>query len=190
MKKVEKLSHWNKRVEKISVAFLAEFGRLQEKELNWKPAPERWSIAQIMDHMITTNESYFPVFEEIKEGRYHTPGMGKIPFIPTLMGKMILKTVQPETKRKSKTFGIWEPVQSNIPIGITERFARHQQDLMAHIKSMEDFLDRNIIINSPLSNYIVYSLDDAIEILVAHEERHLNQARAVRHLMNQAVRKD
>lgn len=183
MNNMEKLSNWKTSLEKTSVAFVEEFGTLQEKELNWKPAPERWSIAQIMDHIITTNESYFPVFERIKKGSYHNPGMGKIPFIPSLMGKMILKTVRPETKRKSKTFGNWEPVQSNITLDITERFVRHQQALKVHIQSMENFLGRNIIIHSPLSKYIVYPLEDAIEILEVHEVRHLNQAREVLHLM-------
>jgi hypothetical protein len=182
-----KMSHWNVLVEKTSDAFLTEFGKMKEQELNWKPAPQRWSIAQIMDHIIITNESYFPIFERIKDGNYKTPGMGKIPFIPALMGKMVLKAVRPETKRKSKTFGNWEPVQSTMPMDIVDKFSRHQKELMMHIKSMEDYIGRNIIVNSPLSNYIVYSLEDAIEILVVHEVRHLNQAREVLQLMKQVV---
>jgi hypothetical protein len=183
MGKTDKISRWNDKVQKTTVSFLAEFGKLSEKELNWKPGPESWSIAQVMDHIMTTNESYFPIFEKISKRKYKSSRMGKIPFVPSLMGKMILRSVRPEEKRKTKTFRSWDPDQSSIPVEIVEKFSLHQQDLMVRVKSVEDFLGGNFIIHSPLSRYIVYSLDDAIEILVVHEERHLNQAREVLRLM-------
>lgn len=43
----------------------ARFGGLSEGQLNWKPDSERWSIAQCLHHLITTNAAYFPVFEQV-----------------------------------------------------------------------------------------------------------------------------
>ncbi|MBS0000923.1 MAG: DinB family protein [Cyclobacteriaceae bacterium] len=173
------MTHWNHKIQKTTASIMTEFGKLSEEDLNWKPGPDRWSIAQVMDHVMTTNESYFPIFDQIKEDTYTTPLMGRIPFITSMMGKMILKYVNPGMKKKTKTFRPWEPAQSRISADITGRFQQHQQDLMVRINSLEKYLDRKYIISSPINRNIVYSLDDAIEIIVAHEERHLNQAREV-----------
>jgi hypothetical protein len=43
----------------------SEFGRLRVDQLNWKPAPTTWSVAQCFHHLITTNASYFPTFDSI-----------------------------------------------------------------------------------------------------------------------------
>ena len=42
---------------------------------------------------------------------------------------------------------------------------------------------QGLMVPSPASKVIVYFLEDALEILVTHEERHLNQAREVRALL-------
>ena len=44
------------------------FGGLTEQQLNWKPAPESWSVAQCLDHLIKSNEQFFPELEGIVAG--------------------------------------------------------------------------------------------------------------------------
>ena len=35
------------------------FGSLSAEQLNWKPAPDRWSVAQCLEHLINTNLLHF-----------------------------------------------------------------------------------------------------------------------------------
>jgi uncharacterized damage-inducible protein DinB len=53
----------------------AAFGGLSHEKLNWKPAPERWSVAQCLDHLITINRLYFALFTEMR-GAAAADGMG------------------------------------------------------------------------------------------------------------------
>jgi hypothetical protein len=118
--------HWINQIDRTTEEFIKNFGSLSTNQLNWKPNPETWSIAQNIDHLIVINESYFPIFSELKEGTYQAPFAGKIGFIVSFMGNTILNSVKPDRKKKRKTFSIWEPGAGEIPGNILKRFADHQ----------------------------------------------------------------
>lgn len=44
------------------------FGALTNAQLNWKPSAESWSIGQCLDHLIKTNEQFYPEFEKLAAG--------------------------------------------------------------------------------------------------------------------------
>ena len=69
------------------------FGELHADQLNWKPAADKWSIAQNMDHLIVINSSYFPIIESLKKGTYKAPFLGKVGFVVSFFGKMIFDLV-------------------------------------------------------------------------------------------------
>ena len=46
------------------------FGHLTAEQLNWKPAPDAWSVAQCFDHLITINAGYFPIMQSLARGTY------------------------------------------------------------------------------------------------------------------------
>ncbi|WP_235297982.1 DinB family protein [Portibacter marinus] len=145
--------------------------------MNWKPDSKAWSIAQILDHIMTINESFFPILAKVKEGNYKVPWFGRIGFITNLMGNVVLKSVLPDTQKKITTFPIWEPSTSNLPGNILEKFAKHQEELKVMIEGAENLLEKDQVICSPANYKIVYKLEKAFEIIVAHEQRHLLQAK-------------
>ncbi len=166
-------------MDRVTAAVQAEFGALSPEALNWKPQPEAWSIAQNLDHLIVINKTYYPVIDQVRNNSYQLPWLGKWPFAYNMLGKMILNAVKPEQKRKTKTFPIWEPTQSNISGDIVQRFSQHQTEMKGFIVSCEDLLLKNTIIASPANKNIVYTLKTAFDIIIAHEQRHLEQARAI-----------
>jgi hypothetical protein len=44
------------------------FGGLTAEQVNWKSAPEFWSVAQCLDHLIKSNEEFFPELESLAAG--------------------------------------------------------------------------------------------------------------------------
>ena len=46
----------------------ANFGNLSSEQLNWKAGEKSWSVGQCFDHIIKTNELFFPEFEKIAAG--------------------------------------------------------------------------------------------------------------------------
>jgi hypothetical protein len=155
--------------------FIATFGHLDEDQLNWRPDSTSWSIAQVIEHIIIINESYYPVFDAIQNGTHRAPGLAKLSFIPNFLGNMIEKSLQPETTRKTKTFPIWEPQQSRIP-EITGRFRQHHDEFISRLRDMQPYFNKGIIVASPANKYVIYSLDQAIAIMLVHEKRHYLQA--------------
>ncbi len=172
-------SNWISSLDSHTQNFQEAFGDLTEDQLNWKPDPNTWSIAQNIDHLITINRTYFPVVASIHQGNYKLSLMGKVGFIAPVMGKMVLNAVGPDRKRKTKTFPIWEPQSSRISGDIVESFTAHQEELKQMIEGASDLLDRGVIISSPANKNIVYSLESGFDIIVSHEERHLVQAKEV-----------
>ena len=179
----EKIQQWKKELTQITGQFDQEFGNLGANQLNWKPGADTWSIAQNIDHILTTNKSYLLIPEKIRKGSYKVPFLGKFKFITNFFGKEILKGVRPERDKKIKTFRVWEPAQSDLPENILEEFKATQKQLLTMIEASGDLLEKNTVISSPANKNIVYSLEAAFEIIISHEKRHFNQAKEVLSLM-------
>jgi len=171
------MENWREQIDKNTQSYIETFGELSIEQLNWKPNSETWSIAQNIDHLIVINKTYFSVIESIRKGTYKTPFLGKFGFVVSFFGKMILKSVQPDRKKKMKTFPIWEPLKSEIPIGILDSFKEHQSELIIMIENSKDLVEKGTIISSPANKNIVYKLRTAFEIIVAHEQRHFEQSK-------------
>jgi len=172
-------TQWTSQLDQITNTVKSEFGDLSSEDLNKKPSPDQWSIAQNIDHLIVINESYYPILKQLHEGTFQLPFMGKLGFYVKWMGNMILKYVEPARRKKTKTQSIWEPATSAIDADIVQRFVTHQDQLKKHIQSCSSFVDAGVVIYSPASKAILYTLEQAFNIIVTHEKRHLNQAREV-----------
>ena len=164
---------------KVSNEARSNFGSLSTERLNWKPSAEQWSVAQCLEHLIVTNKDYFPVIEKIARGDYKPTLQERLPLLPTLFGSLILKAVQPQSQRKFKAGKAFQPSSSEISGDIVSRFEQHNKVVAAHLMSTERFDLRKIIITSPIGPFATYSLLDGYRIVVAHEQRHLEQAKRV-----------
>ena len=177
------MKKWTSTLDNITEQFIAQFGTLTNDQMNWKPNPNTWSIAQNLDHLIVVNETYYPVLSALKEGKYKTPFIAKIGFIVSFLGKTVLKAVQPDRQKKMKTFPIWEPNTSKIQEDVLKKFENHQKELKQKIQDAKELIEKGTIISSPANRYIVYKLETAFDIIVSHEQRHLAQAIEVLELM-------
>jgi hypothetical protein len=177
------MKNWTLTLDDIKRQSITEFGTLTNEQMNWKPNSGTWSIAQNLDHLIVVNETYYAVLLSLKEGTYKTPFIAKIGFIVSFLGKTVLKAVQPDRQKKMKTFPIWEPNTSNVSDDILKRFENHQNELKQKIEEAKDLIEKGTIISSPANRNIVYKLETAFDIIVSHEQRHLEQAKEILQLM-------
>jgi hypothetical protein len=177
------MPNWTTQIDRTTGAFREQFGSLTGAQLNWKPDPNTWSIAQNIDHLIVINETYFPLLEDMRAGRLPLPWYARVGFLVSFFGKMILKASDPNRKNKTKTFSIWEPTESKLPADILDRFAEHQEELKRQIEASAGFVEKGTVISSPANRNIVYKLETAFDIITAHELRHLEQAKEVLGIM-------
>lgn len=154
------------------------FGNLSHEALNRKSNPDTWSIAQNLDHLIVINETYIPIFDALKNGTFKTPFLGKFRFITSFFGNLIYKMSTPEHIKPIKTMSIWEPSTSDIH-NVIQSFVQHQAIMKHNISGLEDCIKRGSVIASPANPMIVYTLEQALNIIVVHEKRHILQAKKV-----------
>lgn len=166
---------------KVTSQYVSTFGNLTAEQLNWKINPEKWSIAQIIDHIITINETYYPTFKSLKDGTNTTPLFFSWTPLVAFTEKMLIKALSPDTKKKMKTFSIWEPAFSSIDPDIIELYKSHKNELIRHHDELTEQLSNRCKISSPAKKIIVYRLDVAFDIMLVHEQTHFIQAEEVLH---------
>jgi hypothetical protein len=165
--------------EKVTQESQTIFGNLKVEQLNWKPEPNQWSIAQCFDHVRTANASYFPIFEQIISGKKKSTIWERMPLLPRFWGKMLIKSISPQSQPKLKAPKMFHPSNSNIDANIIVSFIEQQNQVTNYMKVSQDLDLHNIIISSPVASFITYSLLDAFTVIVKHEHRHFLQAKRV-----------
>lgn len=157
----------------------SSFGNLSAAQLNWKPAAERWSIAQCFDHLINSNKGFFPVIESVLSGTKKTRFLERLPILPGLAGKLMIKSLDPASTRKYKAPKNFEPVQSDISASIVDDFITQQNKIVDGMKSTSHLNLERIVVTSPAAAFVTYNLLDAYRIIVVHEQRHFQQAKRI-----------
>ncbi len=157
----------------------AAFGQLNVEQLNWKPSAAAWSVAQCLDHLIVINGPMLAPFDQVISGTKPTRFMERLPFLPGLWGRIMVKTLQPDNRQKLKSPPTVVPSSSKLDPAIITRFVTHQQELKQKLRAVENLSPEKVIMTSPFASFITYSLLDAARIIVVHERRHFEQAKRV-----------
>jgi len=156
------------------------FGSLSPAQLNWTPDEKSWSVAQCMDHLITTHSQYFPLFKRLAAGQSKPTFWEKASPLSGFFGRFLIKSLDPANLKKMKAPGKAQPSASEISGHIVESFYDHQRQIVEHLQNIPSGVDPvKTIITSPLLGIVTYSLDDCYTILVAHCQRHVGQAQRV-----------
>lgn len=165
--------------ERVKSEACAAFGSLSPVQINWKRSMEEWSIGQCFDHLITANRAYFPLLERIAAGEQKQTLWQRVPLVPGLFGRLLIGAVNPESARKLKAPRAFKPSSSDVAPDIINQFAQQQDELVRLMKATERLRPEKLIIPSPVSSLVTYSLMDGYRILVVHERRHFKQAERV-----------
>ncbi|QQS35789.1 MAG: DinB family protein [Ignavibacteriales bacterium] len=154
-----------------------DFGNIAPELLNRKPSSESWSAGECFEHLIKTNGLYFPVFEKLKLSLHNSDANGNIHFKNSFIGKMIIKTVDPDQMKKYKSPKAFRLTVSNVRSDVISVFLKQLEDLN---KLIETFKNKNLAaykITSPASPLVRYNLGDCLMIIAYHNRRHLKQAK-------------
>jgi hypothetical protein len=157
----------------------ATFGPLDMKQLNWRPEATRWSVAQVLDHVMSANRQMMDQAAAAQGGARPQSIWMKLPIWPGLMGRTLIKAVSPQAARKVKASPLAQPTASAIDPGIVARFIGQQRDLITRASAFDEQQAARLVMTSPFLKVITYSVLDGWRIIVAHERRHVEQGRRV-----------
>jgi hypothetical protein len=156
------------------------FGGLSGAQLNWKPSPTSWSVAQCFDHLITTHNLYVPVLHRLRSGNAPASFWERHSPLSGFFGRFLIKSLDPDNQKKMKAPSKAAPSASAIDAGIIERYRAHVSEIIDCLNALPPGIDpATTIITSPLASVVTYSLDDSFTILVVHGRRHFGQAERV-----------
>ena len=152
------------------------FGQLSAEQINWKPSGDEWSVGQCFDHLIISNRLLLTVIEEIRQGKRRRRAWERVPLLPRLFGKLLIRTLRADAGRKVKAPRALNPSVSHIPAEIIPSFVEQQDRLLRLMEGTRGLELERITITSPVARFITYSLMDAYRLIVVHEQNHFLQA--------------
>jgi hypothetical protein len=154
---------------------------LGEVQLNWKPAPEQWSIAQCLDHLTVTSHQFEPYLTAaLDRGRNRWPAKAAPAYRPSFIGGWLIKQVDPETGRNLRAPKVFRPAESSTIQGALESFLKQQERFLEFVRRSAGIDYNKTRLRSPVTPLMRYSLADAFVVTVVHGRRHLAQAQRVR----------
>jgi hypothetical protein len=156
----------------------ASFGLLSSDQLNWRPAEKSWSVGQCLEHLIKTNEEFYPEFDKLARGTRKNSFWENYSPFTGFFGRFLIKAVTEDSKKaKAPSERIVPP--SDIADDIVERFARNVADVNEKVRACAGADREKTVVTSPFLSVMTYKLDDAYTILVEHTKRHIRQAKRV-----------
>ena len=166
-------------IETVIATAKTGFSNLTYEQLNWKSNADSWSVGQCLHHLVQSADAYKPIFIELINKKQSSNFWRSIPFLPKVFGKEILKAVSPIRNKKTKTFSVFEPVQSDITLDIIDKLEEKLKTFSLLANQLTNYDLKKTIVTSPVAKYVNYSLLDALNIVTVHNYRHFNQAKEV-----------
>jgi hypothetical protein len=151
---------------------------LTPDQLNWKPAPEAWSIGQCLQHLTITNQVYLPAISTSLEGRPRSP-VDEIVF-GWFGAWFIRKFIEPSPQgSRAKAPKKIDPGPKVDP-GVLDAFVRSNQAARDLVAKARDYDVNRIRFKNPFIALIRFTVGTGLEIVSKHQNRHLLQAERVR----------
>lgn len=148
---------------------------LQYLQLGWRPPDGGWSIAQVFEHLIIAESSYFADLRRILEkGR-----KGSDEYSASLIGGFIIRALQPTSTRKVSAPGIYKPAPEPRAHVVAE-YIKVRAELLGYIERAKGLDLRRNRLSSPVAKIIRVNLGDVFEMAVVHTKRHLQQIERLR----------
>ena len=153
------------------------FQNLPESTL-LRPAPDGgWSIAQCLDHLNSYGHYYLP---QLEKGLAQSTSAGGT-FKSTWLGSYFTQMMNPQTgTRKYKAFKDYTPERALDAPAVVAEFIRQQEVLLRYFARARTADLNAVWIPVSIFRWVKLKLGDVLQFLIAHNERHLQQA--LRHL--------
>jgi hypothetical protein len=163
-------------LERTTADVRSTFGRLDTRQLNWRPDATSWSVAQCLEHLVNANREMCGAIGRAADPAVPTTIWQRLPLWPRLFGRLMITSVTPTNRRRLQAPRTARPSTSDIDAGIIDRFSAGQEEVIALVRRFEQRDPDRAIIVSPFVRVITYSVIDALRVIAAHERRHFEQA--------------
>jgi hypothetical protein len=156
--------------------------RLTEAQLNWHAEEGSWSILDCLEHLNVGVTKTLPAFDRsITEGRARGQ-MSNGPFRYGWFARMVARSMEPPPKwrmRAPKLIRV-APAMSRRSAEVLPEFARVRDQLAERVRGADGLDLAHVRLISPVNRLLRVPLGTYFNFILAHDRRHLWQARNVR----------
>jgi hypothetical protein len=153
---------------------------LSEAQFNWPPAPGRWSIGECLEHLNVTARLYWPVIAQAINQAKAQGWMSKGPYKHGWFGKLFVRSAEPPVKMKFKAPRRFRPPADQPLAQVYPQFVSFQDRLLDLICDANGVDLGRPKVQLPATKLIKLTLGQGFGLIMAHERRHLWQARQVK----------
>ncbi|MGH9259375.1 MAG: DinB family protein [Acidimicrobiales bacterium] len=150
-----------------------------DAEWRRRPAPDRWSIAENIEHLSVGMRRVMPAIDRaIEDARARgltAPG----PFRYGWVARMMVRSMEPPVKRRMKTSPIFMPGEPPARDAALAELSRTHAELAARVRRADGLDLKRAKVTSPVSRFIRVSLGAYVAFLLAHDRRHLWHVRQI-----------
>lgn len=177
MTKKEFLKTW-KTEAAINLQFVKEkLSVLNNAQLNFKTNAESWSILQCVEHLNRYSEYYLrSIAGKLKEAK--TKGSETVKY--SWFGKMSIKAMHPDNRKKSQTLKRLNPKESEVNREVLNEFIQHQNHLIQLLEQAENHSLNANKIPADVFKLLRLRLGECFEFLIVHQQRHILQMKEIR----------
>lgn len=148
---------------------------LSESQIQWKPAPNQWSVLECLTHLNMVSQ-YYANQLKFKLEHTHKNENPPLDFQMSFNGKVMLGFVDPKSARKIPAPSMFKPKPYHLDTpNVLKRYYTILQDLEEAIQKSNQ-LDWNIKLQSPFTSWLKFRVGDVLIFTLAHQQRHINQA--------------
>lgn len=148
------------------------------EQLSKRPAPNRWSILDNLEHLNLYNDYYLPTFVKIIDKGKSSNLKPRPTYRSGWLGAYLTNSMKPKGERISNvmnTFKDKNPILTSVPDNVVERFfEQHRQYLQILAQAAETDIQK-LRMPTTLGAFPKIRLGDGLAFVVGHEERHLLQ---------------
>ncbi len=155
------------------------FAALLPAQLNWKPQPGSWSIAQCLDHIIRLNNLYFRAIENNLKPAASSSRFANRKYRGGWFSNWFARQMGPGTERRIKTMGMFQPSGDEYSREILTGFQQNMNEMIRLIRLSSNYNLNQIRISNPASRFIRLKTADAFRVLIEHGKRHVQQGKRV-----------
>lgn len=152
-------------------------GGLGQEAFNWQPGTGRWSAGQCLEHLNITHRSMLP---RMQEAAARTRAGGRRATGATRHGffmRWLINDMEPPPKRRYRTGTGFVPPSNLSREKVLAEFMTLHDGLLQLLEQVNGYDLGAAKVQSPFAKWLRYKLGSAIALQMAHDRRHLWQAR-------------
>ncbi|MCB2379996.1 DinB family protein [Hymenobacter sp. BT635] len=147
--------------------------------LNFKPTPGSWSALECLEHLNRYSRFYNAELTTALHAQPQTATPHEVGF--SWLGRKSYDTVRPDNGKKHRTITHMNPAGSQLGTEALHEFLQHQKCLLEMLAAAQGTNLNRKAVRIEFFKLLKLRVGEALQFVVAHEQRHLQQALRAAH---------